>query len=299
MSLAKVRVATAQYPLRPFLQIKDWQDHLTLWVRKAAEEGARLLLFPEYGSTDLGVIEGNNPIPRANDLIQALQRHKEFYLEIYAQLASEHKVYILAGGMPVVEKDGAYNRSYFFSPKGKMGYQDKLMMTRFERERTFLTSGKKTTIFETEFGKIAIAICFDIQFPKLVRRLAERGCDLLLVPSCTGALAGYNRVKIGCQARALESQMAVVSSVTVGDAKWQPIADTNCGASGFFAPPDYGFPDDGVIALGDVNQPLWVYAELDLKKFHDIRTNGHVKNWECWPEQDSKLQEPLLDEVLI
>ena len=141
------------------------------------------------------------------------------------------------------------------------------MLTRFEREKTTLSPGKNITLFKTKFGLFAVAICFDAQFPVIIRKMAEAGCRLLIVPSCT------------------ENQMAVVQSTTVGDAAWQPIADTNHGAAGAFAPSDYGFPDDGVIISGALDQPAWVYADIDFAKYDNLRVNGHVLNWKCWDEQ--------------
>ena len=91
-------------------------------------------------------------------------------------------------------------------------------MTRFENEQWLIKSGKELKCFDTEYGKIAINICYDSEFPMLARKQVEAGCVLILVPSCTDTLAGFHRVKIGCQARALENQCYVVQSLLVGDA---------------------------------------------------------------------------------
>ena len=287
------RIALAQYSLQNHKSFAAWRDNISSWVGDAVANDSQLLVFPEYCSTDLAGVANPSGHANANDLILDVQKYHDDYLGVFSDLASKHRVYIVAGTFACREGDKHFNRSYFVGPNGKYAHQDKLILTRFEREKTFLSAGEDITIFETEFGKSGIAVCFDVQHPLIIRKLSEAGCNLLIVPSCTGSMAGYNRVKIGCQARALESQMAVVHSVTVGDASWQPIADTNHGAAAIFAPPDSGFPETGIIASGDIDQPGWVYANLDFSAYLDVRENGHVLNWKTWREQESILPRPI------
>ena len=158
-------------------------------------------------------------------------------------------------------------------------------MTRFENEQWLIKSGAELKCFDTEYGKIAISICYDSEFPLLARKQAEAGAVLILVPSCTDTLAGYHRVKIGCQARALENQCYVVQSPTVGNAPWSQAVDVNIGAAAVYTPVDRGFPDDGIAALGELNQNQWVFAELSLANIEAVRTQGQVFNYKDWPLQ--------------
>jgi predicted amidohydrolase len=112
----------------------------------------------------------------------------------------------------------------------------------------------------------------------LVRRQIEAGAELVLVPSCTDTLAGYHRVALSCRARALENQCFVVQSPTVGEAPWSKSVDVNRGAAGVYGPVDRGFPDDGVIAQGQLDVPGWVFADLDLAHLSRVREEGQVKN---------------------
>jgi hypothetical protein len=75
-----------------------------------------------------------------------------------------------------------------------------------------------------------VLICYDAEFPLLGRALMEAGVEILLVPSCTEALSGYWRVRVGAMARALEGQCVVVHAPTVGPADWSPAVDLNTGA---------------------------------------------------------------------
>jgi Predicted amidohydrolase len=159
------------------------------------------------------------------------------------------------------------------------------MMTRFENEHWLITAGDELKCFDTDFGKIAINVCYDSEFPMLARKQVEMGANLILVPSCTDTLAGYHRVKIGCQARALENQCYLIQSPTVGLAPWSQAVDENCGAAAIYTPVDRGFPDNGVLAIGEFNATQWVIAEICLSEIEQVRQEGQVFNYRDWPLQ--------------
>ena len=195
-------------------------------------------------------------------------------------------MHILAGSAPcAVPGRGYVNRSRLFAPTGKVGVQDKLVMTRFEREEWHVSAGAPLRLFDTALGKIGINICYDSEFPLLARAQVEAGMELLLVPSCTDSLHGYWRVRLGAQARALEGQCYAVQSPTVSEAPWSPAVDVNRGAAGVYGPPDGAFPDDGVVAIGELDQPGWTFADVDLTRVARLRAAGGVLNAAHWAEQ--------------
>jgi predicted amidohydrolase len=198
----------------------------------------------------------------------------------------QHRVHILAGSFPWrVAPQRFHNRAWLCTPDGNAGYQDKRIMTRFEREQWAISGGDPHKVFDTALGRIGVAICYDAEFPLLVRTQVEAGAQILLVPSCTDALAGYHRVCVAARARALESQCYVLLAPLVGEAPWSPAVDVNVGAAGIYGPPDRGFPDDGVIAQGRLGEPGWVYGEVDLQRVAQVRANGQVLNHRHWAEQ--------------
>jgi len=111
------------------------------------------------------------------------------------------------------------------------------------------------------------------------------------VPSCTDTEAGFHRVRIGCQARALENQCYVVQSPTFGKAAWSEAVDVNTGRASIYTPVDYGFPDNGILVEGSTDSAEWVYADLDLAEIERVRVEGQVFNFRDWPKQDN-LQAP-------
>ena len=281
-----IRVAAAQYPIDEITSFTAFEEKLSRWVQQAVTHGAQLLVFPEYGGMELARIAGRQISLDLHGSIEALQFHIGHYEAAYAELAKSCGVFILAGSAPIRLTDGRFvNRAQFFSPKGQSGFQQKHIMTRFEGEEWGISPSAGLCVFDTGIAKIGIAICYDSEFPLIARSLAESGAEILIVPSCTESLAGYYRVRHACAARALENQIYVIQSPTVGEAPWSVAVNVNVGAAGFFAPPDRRFPADGVLALGVLNQAQWVYATLDLDLLAEVRNDGDVLNARDWSLQ--------------
>lgn len=280
-----LKLAAAQYPIDQLARWSDFRDKVTRWVAEAAGEGARLLVFPEYFSIEITSIFGEEVYSSLPLQLEKLQRTLADFLALFRELAQTHHVHICAGSYPVREGEDYYNRSYFFWPNGHCEFQEKLQMTRFENEHWHVSAGSGLKVFATEFGKLAINVCYDSEFPLLARRQVEEGAVLILVPSCTDTLAGFHRVKIGCQARALENQCYVVQSPTVGDCAWSEAVDANVGLAAVYTPVDRGFPPTGVLAAGELNAAQWVYAELDLGAIERVRAEGQVFNHRDWDRQ--------------
>ncbi|WP_299553799.1 carbon-nitrogen hydrolase family protein [uncultured Tateyamaria sp.] len=283
-----MKIATASYPLDVLPNWAAYEDKLTAWVSEAATAGADLLVFPEYGAMELATLAG---LDVAGDLEASLFAVADRLPDadaLHSHLAVQFGGHILAASGPagfVGHYDGArpVNRTRLFAPGGAIGVQDKQIMTRFEAETWNVAPGGPLQLFDTSLGRIGILICYDSEFPLLGRALAE--ADIILVPSVTEALSGYSRVRIGAQARALENQCVTVMSSVVGDAPWSEAVDVSVGAGGIFGPPDHGFPDDGVIALGALNAPGWVFGEIDLAHVAAVRANGGVLNRRDWDAQ--------------
>ncbi|MEL6451510.1 MAG: carbon-nitrogen hydrolase family protein [Pseudomonadota bacterium] len=286
-----MRIATAAYPLDVLPDWAAYEDKLTAWVAEAVQGGADLLVFPEYGAMELATLAGPQV---AGDLEASLHAVAERLPEadaLHAHLAAQHDVHILAASGPATQDlpqavTRPVNRARLFAPGGAVGVQDKQIMTRFEAETWDVVPGGPLRLFDTALGKIGILICYDSEFPLLGRALAA--ADFLLVPSVTEALSGYSRVRIGAQARALEQQCVTVMSSVVGAAPWSEAVDISVGAGGIFGPPDVGFPEDGVIALGALNQPGWTYGDVDLAAIARVRADGTVLNARDWARQSGR-----------
>jgi predicted amidohydrolase len=280
-----LRVAGAQYPLDAVADLDAFARKLDRWVADGAGTGARLLLFPEYGAMEIAAVAGAEAASSLTRSLAAAADRLDAVDHIHADAARRHGVYLLAASGPRRRADGAFvNAARLITPSGAIGVQDKIIMTPFEHAWG-IVGGGPLRVFETAIGKLAIAICYDSEFPLLVRAQVEAGADLLLVPSCTEFLSGWHRVRTGASARALENQIAAVTSPTVGLAPWSPAVDRNTGASGIYVPPDKSLSLTGVIAEGIVDTPGWVAGDIDFDALAALRAAGEMRNRTDWDLQ--------------
>lgn len=290
-------LAAAAYPVE---QLGDWDAYaakIGRWVAEAADCGAKLAVFPEYAGMELTALDPAS-VEDLHGSIAALDGLVERVDALHAELAMRHGIYICAGSLPVREDAGVFrNHARLFAPSGKMGTQRKIVMTRFEREAWNIGGGASLTVFDTDLGRIGIAICYDVEFPLLVRAQVEAGATLILAPSATDSLHGYHRVRVGAQARALENQCYVAQAPVVGEAEWTPSLGTSHGAAGIYGPPDLGFPADGVVAMGAMDAPGWVFGEIALAKVTRVRAEGSVFNHRHWDEQGAGVTLPAVEVV--
>lgn len=165
-------------------------------------------------------------------------------------------------------------------------------MTRWEREEWFVSPRRRLNVFETEFGRMAVAICYDVEFPEIARAAARSGCDILVVPSCTDERQGYLRVRYCAQARAIENQMFVIQSSTVGSLPMVPAVSLNYGQAAIYTPSDFFFARDGILAEGAVNSEMMVVGVLELDELRESRERGTVL-----PLRDSQTTAEVLAEL--
>ncbi|GIT93158.1 amidohydrolase [Jannaschia pagri] len=260
----------------PVVSWDAWRAKTARWVTEA---DADLLVFPEYGAMELACLDGLDAAADLERSLHAVARHGPQAQAHWAALAKDHACAILTPSGPWdAGQARPVNRAWFHGADGTLGYQDKQIMTRFEREVWDVQAGDPLRVFEVGDVRIGVLICYDAEFPVLAESLFRQGVDLLLVPSCTDGLAGYNRVRIGAMSRALEGQCVVVQAPTVGACDWSPAVDENRGAAAIYGPPDLGFPDDGILAVGPLDVPGWVRAEIDPVAIARVRADGQVLN---------------------
>jgi predicted amidohydrolase len=284
--VTRFRLAAAQWPIERHASLGDWRLKLDRWLGEAATVGAQLAIIPEYAPMELTSILTDEQQATLEGQLHGLQILLPDYLELCRAAAVAHGLYVVGGSFPEAAPERFVNRLRVWSPRGESVAIEKLHMTRFEREQWGVVAGGAQRVVETSLGKLGIAICYDSEFPLTVRRLAVAGAQLIAVPSCTDTPAGYHRVRVACAARALENQCYVVQAPTVGDAPWSIAVDENRGAAAVFGPPDRGFPDDGIVAMGPRDVPRWLFADVDLAAIERVRREGQVLGHRDWPEQE-------------
>lgn len=272
----RIRVATLQYFIRPVKTFAEFREQVAGLVETAADYKCQLLVFPEYFTVQLLTL-GN--VRRPIDVqVRDLAAQVPEFLECMGSLARQHRLHIVAGSIPVMAASGdeVLNVSHIFSPTGALGSQPKLHTTRFESEDWRISPGSTLRVFDTALGRLAIAICYDVEFPEIARSAARCGAQILVVPSCTDDRQGYLRVRYCAQARAIENQMYVIQSSTVGSLPMVPAVSLNYGQAAILTPSDFAFSRDGILAEGIPNQETMVIGELNLTTIVDSRSSGTV-----------------------
>lgn len=290
----RIRVASLQYFIRPVRTFDQFQDQVEGLVETAADYKCNLLVFPEYFTVQLLTLgDIRRPI---RDQIRDLANQKDAYVTLMSDLARQHGIYIVGGTIPVLDPEtgAVHNECFFFGPSGNFGIQGKLHMTRFEHEEWKVKPRSNLRLFKTEFGLVAVAICYDVEFPELVRAAARRGAHILVVPSCTDERQGFLRVRYCAQARAIENQMYVIISHTVGSLPNVPAVSLNYGQASILTPSDFPFSRDGILAEGMPNQESMVIGEMNLMTILDTRSSGTVI-----PLHDSERTSEIISDVEV
>lgn len=296
--MSTLRLGLLQYEVTAPPRLDLFAAKLDRLLAEGVTGGASLLVLPEYACME--VAAGFAGAGTAAAELRAVCSVAKELLGIFRTAARRHNVWLLPGSMPWPDSDRVLNRAPLIAPDGALAFQDKSAMTRFETESWGVESGSPPCVFETPWGLIGIAICFDVEFPPLVRSQTLVGAKLILVPNCTDTMHGFNRVYLSARARAIENQCFVAVTPTVGDAPSLAGLDVNRGFAAVLGPADRGFPEDGVIARGELNRGMWVFADLDFAALDAVRENGSVRNfrsWRNWPAESSVVRVGEMEQI--
>jgi predicted amidohydrolase len=257
-----VRVCATQYDQRRIRTLQDFADQIEYFTDTAACYDSHLLLFPEFVTTQMfSTMERDIEL---TDAINNLVGMNEEINEIFRSAAMRHKLFIVGGSTPVRRENSLFNVAHFYTPAGNVYTQDKMHITPAEKTGWNIVPGEKIRVFETPIGRIAICICYDIEFPEYIRLLVDHGVDIILNPFATDERKSYLRVRYCAQARAVENMVYVVMSGNVGGLTHSPSMFLNYGQAAICTPSDFAFPMNGVAAEGVVNTSTVVIADLDL-----------------------------------
>ncbi len=271
----RMRVCTSQFEVRSIHSWKEFEYTCRFFGKTASTYHCHFLVFPEYFTTSLRALfpDENDPI----GVVYKLADMSNQILELMVDIAVKEQLYIIAGTTPVKRGDKIYNVAYFITPTGEVHSQDKIHITPGEREEWGISPGEKLKIFETPFGRIAIQVCYDVEFPESTRLLAMAGVEVLFVPFNTDEPRSFNRVKYCAQARAVENYIYVVTSGLVGNLFSSGVSLINYGQSAVYTPSDVAFPDRATSGIADPNTETVVTAELDLEILTLQREIGTVR----------------------
>lgn len=175
-------------------------------IAEAAQRGSDLVVLPELWSTGYDL---------ENAAAHATASDAGIFAET-AALAAEYQLYIAGSCLSILTPGNYGNTLVCFGPNGnRLGEYSKVHLYRLMDEDRFLTAGDRVTVIDLPWGTAGLAICYDLRFPELFRRLALEGATMVILP------AEWPRPRLAhwrtlLRARAIENQMFVVACNRVG-----------------------------------------------------------------------------------
>jgi len=283
-----MRVATSQYKVKPLKSYQQFEDHVRWHLDRAAEQGAELLLLPEFFSVELLTLHHIqiSTMEEMTDVFKAFAQHyTEPLTDTFSRLAKEYSMLLAAGTHFMYdEKEGKYfNSGLLFAPDGRKFVQNKIHPSyELVYNKSITSPGKELGVFENNGVKYGITICYDGSFPEVGRILGKLGADVLLAPTCTLDDWGKNRNILFAQARATENQVFVINSHLIGAIPFPthiPYGFVFTGQSGIYAPiqPMIG-TSTGIVKQGEPNVETVIAADIDIEHLRYIREHGHNCN---------------------
>ncbi|RFU60684.1 bifunctional GNAT family N-acetyltransferase/carbon-nitrogen hydrolase family protein [Bacillus sp. V59.32b] len=270
-----VRICVVQYMMRQISSFDDFANQVEYFTDVAADANADFAVFPELFTTQLmSFLDERSP----SLAIRKLTDFTEQYIELFTTLAVRYNVNIIGGSHVVKEDDdNIYNIAYLFRRDGTIEKQYKIHITPNERKWWGVSAGDRVKVFDTDCGRIAIQICYDIEFPELARIATEMGAKIIFTPFCTEDRQGYLRVRYCAQARAVENQIYTVISGTVGNLPQTENMDIQYAQSGIFAPSDFEYARDGIVGETNPNLEMVLIGDVDLEILRRQRQSGTVR----------------------
>jgi deaminated glutathione amidase len=195
-------------------------DHIAPLVRQAAASGARFILTPE----------GSNLLEQRRDRRADAVTDEDADVAVTGlrALAAELGVWILIGSAIVASghegDDRAANRSLLIDAQGRVvGRYDKLHVFDVDlpngetyRESATVRPGEGAQVVDTPFGRLGLAICYDVRFPHLFRQLAKAGAEMIAVPAAFTVQTGEAHWETLLRARAIETGCFILAPAQGG-----------------------------------------------------------------------------------
>ena len=271
----QVRMGAVQWQMREFSSVEEVLEQVEYFVDALSDYKSDFALFPEFFNAPLMGLTDQVDQTRA---IRYLAEYTPQFRDRMSELAISYNINIITGSMPLLENDRVYNVSYLCHRDGHIDEQRKIHITPHERRDWVIEGGSQFDVFETDAGRVAILICYDIEFPELGRMAAEKEVDIICVPFWTDTKNGYLRVRHCAQARAIENECYVVITGSVGNLPKVQNLDVQYAQSSVFSPSDFSFPHDAVMAETTPNTEMIMFSDLDLEKLILVRNEGSVTN---------------------
>lgn len=229
----QLSIAVVQFEIEQFAPERNLAK-AERYISGAAAQGADIIVFPEDFIT--------GPLFARRELADSEQK----YARHFQQLAATYKIDIVSGSIIERDGDGLHNTAYYIDHTGKiLGRYRKVNL--WLTERCYLKAGQTPVVCSTRFGKIGLAICWDLAFPELFRAMIAQQGEIVICPSYWSyedAGPGLRHdgeseakfVDALCTCRAFEQQIILVYANGAGELNTEGARGTLIGRSQVTAP---------------------------------------------------------------
>lgn len=253
----KFKVAVCQ--MRTEIDQEQSMEKAERMLKEAAENGADVAVLPEMF---------NCPYSRKYFRKYAALGHEKTVARMSAW-ARENGLVLIGGSVPETVDGKIYNTSFVFNERGALIakyrklhlFDANLPEMSFHESSTF-AKGNDIVIFDTKFGRMGVAICYDVRYPELFRAMSQRGAKVVFLPAQFSVVSGGKYWELPLRARAIDMQAYVVGASA---ARYVGFDYESWGHSTVVDP-----RGDVVVTCDETEQII--YSEIDLDFVHTVRT---------------------------
>lgn len=187
-------------------------------ITQSAINGVDIVVLPEMFNCpyDINIFSS---CAEENTLMPGNITDESSSLLMLKKAAMDNGIYVVGGTIPERDGDCIYNTCFCFDRKGTtIGKYRKINLFDVEipdkitfKESDTLSAGNEIVVFDTEFCKIGIAICFDIRFPDIFKKMRSKGADFFIIPGSFNMITGPAHWELLLRARAVDNQAFVAS----------------------------------------------------------------------------------------
>lgn len=212
--MEKIKVAAIQMPT-----LTDKMQNVRtagIYLEKIKDEKPDFVILPEMFCC---------PYQTQNFPVYAEEEGGSVWQQL-SEYANQYGIYLIGGSMPEKDAEGkVYNTSYIFDRQGKqIGKHRKVHLFDIDvtggqtfKESDTLTAGDHDTVFDTEFGRMGVILCFDIRFPELARMMVNDGAKAIFVPAAFNMTTGPAHWELSFRTRALDNQIYMIGCAPMRD----------------------------------------------------------------------------------
>lgn len=258
--MAKLKIGLCQMMVTEVSK-KENIDKAKKMICEAAHKGAKIVSLPEMF---------NCPYNNKNFREYAESFPKGETINMLSSAAKEKNIYLIGGSIPELDdQNRVYNTSFIFDNKGSLiGKHRKMHLFDIDiknkvtfKESEALACGNEVTVIDTEYGKIGVAICYDIRFPELIRIMALKGAKIVFIPAAFNMTTGPAHWETLFKSRALDNQIYVAGISPARNINYSYIAYGNSLVAS---------PWGDVTNRLDENEGI-IIEEIDLNYIDEIR----------------------------